>query len=243
MRRNTMWGIAGLVLGLILALSAPSFGQSTPPSNGDAETARTVTVTGAATIRSAPNEAVVALGVQTQAATAEEAMRLNAERMSRVVEALRGAGVGEDDIATSWVSLYPRTSSDGLAVVGYTADNSMTVTIRDMDRIGRLIDRAVAVGANVTSGITFRLSDDDRGVEQALAHAVEDARSKAQALAGAGDAGLGALVQVSESSGSVQPPVYYDDRVYAAGAEAATTPISPPTLESQVTVTVTWELV
>ena len=242
MRRNTTWAIAGFVLGLTFALSAPSFGQSTPASNDDGDTARTVTVTGTATIRSEPDEAVVTLGVQTQAGTAEEAMRENAERMTRVIEALRGAGIGEDDIATSWVSLYPRTSSDGLAVVGYTADNSVTVTIRDLGRIGRVIDRAVAAGANVTSGISFRLSDENRGIEQALADAVDDTRSKAQALAAAGDAGVGALVRVSESRGYAEPPVSYDDRMYAPGAEVASTPISPPTLESQVTGTVTWEL-
>lgn len=242
MRRNTTWGIAGLVLGLALALSAPSFGQSPPPPNGE-DDARTVTVTGTATIRSAPDEAIVSLGVQTQAGTAEEAMRQNAERMTDVVEALLDEGVVKEDLATSWVSLYPRTSSDGLAVIGYTADNSVNVTIRDMGRIGRVIDRGIAAGANMSSGISFRLSDESRGVEQALAEAVRDARSKAQALADAGDAGLGALVRVSESGGNVQPPVYYDDRMYGAGAEVASTPVSPPTLESQVTVSVTWELV
>lgn len=243
MRRNTAWGIAGLALGLVMALSAPSFGQSPSPGNDGAVDARTVTVTGSATITSAPDEAVVTLGVQTQAGTAEEAMRQNAARMTDVVEAILDAGVGRDDVSTAWVNLYPRTSSDGLAVVGYTADNSVEVTIRDMGGIGRVIDRAVAAGANMTSGISFRLSAEDEGTEQALADAVLDARSKARALADAGDAAIGALVRVVESGGSVEPPVYYDDRMYTGVEAAAPTPISPPTLERQVTVTVTWELV
>jgi uncharacterized protein YggE len=243
MRGKTTWGVAGLVLGLALALSAPSFGQSTPPSNGDGEHARTVAVTGSATIRTAPDEAVITLGVQTEAETAEAAMRENAARLTDVIAALLDAGVREEDVATAWVSLYPRTSSDGVAVIGYTADNSVNVTIRDMGRIGRVIDRAVAAGANLSSGISFQLSDESRGVEQALADAVGDARSKAQALADAGDDSLGAIVSVSETGGYVQPPVYYDDRMYAGAEAAAPTPISPPTLESQVTVAVTWQLV
>jgi hypothetical protein len=200
-----------------------------------------VTVNGSAIVRSAPDEAVVTLGVQTQAGTAEEAMRENAQQMTKVVEALYAAGVDPKDVATAWVSLYPRTSNDGLAVIGYTADNSVSVTIREMGRIGRVIDRAVAAGANMTSGISFRLSDRNRGMEQALAEAVADARTKAQALVGAGDAALGALVQVVEVGGSVPPPVYYE-REYVA-AEAAGTPVSPPTLETHVSVGVTWEIV
>lgn len=237
MRGKVKWGVAGLVLGLAAALSIPSVAQSPAPTDGDAD--RTVTVTGTATIRSEPDEAVVTLGVRTQAATAEAAMRENAEKMTAVIRALTGQGLADDDIATAWVNLYPNYSSDGLAIIGYWAENQVNATVRDMGRVGRVIDRAVAAGANLAGGITFGLSDENRGVDEALEAAVADARHKAEILASAGAAGLGQVLQIGEVFTPAPPPIYYE----RAAADEAVTPISPPTLETQVTVTVTWELV
>jgi uncharacterized protein YggE len=229
--------MAGLVLGLAVALTLPVLAQDSSPEPGTLE--RTVTVSGVATIRSAPDQAVVTLGVQTQGATAEEAMASNADSMNDVLAALRDEGIGSNDLATAWINLYPNYSDSGLTIVGYTAENQVYVTVRDMDRIGRVIDRAVEAGANLTSGISFSVSEENEGLDQALQEAVANARDKAEVLAGASGAQLGAVVQVSEVSAPSPSPLYRD---YAVAEAGAAPPIEAPTLETQVSVTVVWEL-
>jgi hypothetical protein len=237
MKGSVKWGAAGLILGLAVALSIPSFAQTTPPAPSGISD-RTVTVTGTATIRSAPDEAIVTLGVNTQAATAEAAMQQNASKMSEIVKALLDAGIKQSDIATAVLSLYPNYSNDGLAIVGYAAENQVNATIRDMGKVGQVIDRAVAAGANVSSGISFQVSDQSKGLDEALQAAVADARHKAEVLAAAGGASLGQMLQVTELGAPTPQPLYRD--VMAAGA--ATTTVSPPTIETQVGVTVVWAL-
>lgn len=196
-------------------------------------------MTGSATIRSAPDEAVVTLGVRTQAPSAEGAMQQNANRMAAIMRVLLDQGLRQGDIATAWINLYPNYDSSGLTIVGYTAENQVSATIRDMGRIGRIIDGSVDAGANVLGGIAFQLSDENEGLDEALAEAVGDARNKAEILAEASGATLGPVVTISESGGVAPPPIYYERVAADAGA---TTPISPPTLESQVMVTVVWSL-
>ncbi|MEO8424841.1 MAG: SIMPL domain-containing protein [Actinomycetota bacterium] len=245
--------LSGIAVGVVLALSVPSFasggspGVSAPQPTVPATTTasdigqRTVSVTGTASLRSTPDEAVVSFGVQTQSPSAEDAMRENGTRMVSVLRALAELGLKDDDISTTSVSLYPSYGSDGTNISGYQASNQVSVTFHDLDLIGHAIDVAVKAGANLTNGVMFQMSPANRGSEQALATAIVDARSKASAMAAATDAQLGRVLTMTESgSPSVYPPIPYDTAV--AGAEATAVPVNPPTLETQVSVQVTWEL-
>jgi uncharacterized protein len=240
MKAKVSWGAAGLVLGLVVALTLPSLAQSSSPSPGTDGSGRTVTAIGSATIRSAPDQAVVSLGVQTQAPTAQGALQQNASRMNDVMKAILGDGVKSADIATAWVNLYPNQDSGGTAIVSYSAQNQVDVTVRDLSTVGSIIDDAVGAGANLSNGIQFQLSDQNQGVERALAEAVANARAKAEALASAGDASIGSVVTITEGKTPDDPPIPF---AADAGQAEASTPISPPTLETQVTVTVVWSLV
>lgn len=232
---------AGVVLGAIVALTLPSLAQDTgSPAPGNAD--RTVTVSGTATITAKPDEAVISLGVQTQANTAQAALADNATKMTALIAALTDKGIAKDDIATSYVSIYPTYGNNGMDITGYQAVNQVDVTVRDISKVGEVIDEAVKAGANLSNGITFKLSDENQGVNQALADAVANARSKAETLAGAGDAQLGQVVSIQEGSAGYTPPIYYGRDMAASSAGAASTPIQPPTLETQVSVTVTWSL-
>lgn len=238
---RTKWGIAGLVLGLAAALSFPTLAQTESPSPEPTDARRTVTVSGSAKVTASPDEAVVTLGVRTEAETAEETMAENADRMNAVIRSLLDQGLREEDIATSYLSLYPRYTDSGMTVVGYTAENQVNVTVGDLDRIGRVIDRAVQAGANLTSGISFRLSGENEAADRALADAVADARTKAELLAAAGGASLGDVISIVEGGSPTPPPIYYD--YAAAEAARAVPPVLPPELETQVSVTVVWALV
>ena len=238
MKPNLKWGISGIFLGLVVALTLPTFAQE-DPSASPTSLDRTVSTTGVAIVRSAPDEALVTLGVHTDAETAQAAMDRNAALMSDVIAALLDSGLTDEELATATLSLWPTWGVDGQEVTGFSADNQITATVRDLDRIGSIIDRAVASGANVTSGITFRVSDDNEAADAALTEAVADARRKADLLAQAGGAELGEVVTISEASaGGISPPVMYAEDL----AGGASTPVLPPTLESQVSVTVKWAL-
>ena len=231
--------VAGLVLGAIVALQLASSAQVGPSSGTPSQ--RSVTVTGTATIKASPDEAVVSLGVQTQANTAQGALSDNAAKMTKVLAALADQGIAKGDIATSYVSLYPTYGPNGQEVTGYQAQNQIDVTIRDLSKVGPVIDAAVGAGANLSNGITFQLSDQNQGMNQALADAVKNARDKAEALATAGNASLGDVITIQEGVPPVYPPVPYDRAIASAGASTPT-PIEPPTIQTQVTVTVTWAL-
>ena len=230
--------VAGVVLGALVALQLPSSAQTTPSST---PSQRSVTVTGTATIKAAPDEAIVSLGVQTQANTAQGALSDNAAKMTKVLAALADQGIAKGDIATSYVSLYPTYGSNGQDITGYQAQNQIDVTIHDLSKVGQVIDAAVGAGANLSNGITFQLSDQNQGMDQALTDAVKNARDKAETLAAAGGASLGDAITIQEGTPPVYPPVTYD-RFAAAGAASSPTPIEPPTIQTQVTVTVTWAL-
>ncbi len=125
MKAMVSWCAAGLVLGLLVALTLPSLAQSSSPSPGTGGSGRTITVTGPATIRSAPDEAVVTLGVQTQAPSAQGALQQNTSRMNEVMKAVVNGGVKSADIATEWANLYPNYDSGGTAIVSYSAQKQV----------------------------------------------------------------------------------------------------------------------
>lgn len=233
--------VAGVVLGALVVLQLPSSAQTSPSSGTPSQ--RSVTVTGTATIKASPDEAIVSLGVQTQANTAQGALSDNAAKMTKILAALADQGIAKGDIATSYVSLYPSYDQNGQNITGYQAQNQIDVTIRDLSKVGQVIDAAVGAGANLSNGITFQLSDQNQGVDQALADAVKNARGKAETLAAAGSASLGDVITIQEGTPpTVYPPVMYDKAYASAGAASVPTPIEPPTIQTQVTVTVTWAL-
>ena len=228
--------LAGVVLGGLVALQLPSTAQD---ATGDGATERTVTVSGTAHISAKPDEAVVNLGVQTEASTAQGAMEENAAKMNAVFDALKALGLTDAELTTSNIDLYPRYDDHGQTIIGYQAENRVEVTIKDLGMVGKVIDGAVGAGANVAGGISFRVSDDNAGLDDALARAVQDARTKADAMAGAAGAQVGQVITIDQR-GAEQPPIYAERLAYAADAA---TPINPGNIEKDVTVSVTWSLV
>jgi uncharacterized protein YggE len=167
-------------------------------------------------------------------------MDLNSQKMQKVLDALRAMGLGDDDLATSLIELYPRYDDRGETVVGYDAANEVEVTVRDLDTVGRVLDAAVDAGANVAGGISFRVSDANEGLDEALAEAVQDARAKAETMAAAADAGIGEVMTIVEQAGG-QPGPYYAERLAYAAADTAV-PVETPTIETTVSVSVAWQL-
>ncbi|MFN8233418.1 MAG: SIMPL domain-containing protein [Actinomycetota bacterium] len=172
--------------------------------------------------------------------TAQGALQQNADRMTKVFAALAALGITKDDLATSNVSLWPVYGNSGTDITGYQASNQVDVTVHDVTKAGEVIDAGVDAGANLTNGISFTMSEDNPALDRALADAVRDARGKAEIMASAGDASLGQVVTIVESRRPVYPPIYYGGTW--RWRKPAPRRRRGPTLESQVSVTVTWEL-
>jgi len=199
-----------------------------------------ISLTGTGTVKAEPDLAVIQLGVETRASSAGEAQRLNAERMAGVIAALQEVGIGEEDMWTAGFTLTPLTkypAGGGVAeILGYLCRNSLTVQLDDMEAVGRILDLAVAAGANQISSVYFTLSQDLRKTlqDQATTMAVEDAEAKAQLLAEA--AGVQLISPTSLSLSVGYQPEY---RVFMEAAVPMPTPAPTPILPGEVEVTVT----
>jgi uncharacterized protein len=212
-------------------------GVGRPESAGGAEkVAGGITVTGVGTITSVPDEAAFTIGVQTEGTTAREALAANSQQMRRVIDAVRSAGVEKSDIKTQDVSVSASYGEEG-RTDGFSARNSVLVTIHDLAKAGAILDAASNAGANEVYGPTLSRSDEDELQAKALRSAVENARRKAEALADAAGVRLGAVTAMTEGfAGGPQP---YYERATLAKADA---PIEPGTQDSQATVTVTFAI-
>lgn len=231
--------IAGLAALFLVAAALIGVGRPEQARSAAASPPSGITATGVGKVTTVPNRAGFSFGVTTQGQTANAALRANADQMRRLIDAIRRAGVDEDDVQTEQVSLYPRMSDDGQAIVGYQATNSVSAQIDDLARAGALVDAAAAAGANQISGPILTRSDQDELYKDALEAAVEDARAKAEALAAAAGVDLGSATKIVEGSGGPQP-VPFEAR--AAIAQDSATPIEPGTQKLEASVTVTFAI-
>ncbi|MGZ4394974.1 MAG: SIMPL domain-containing protein [Gaiellaceae bacterium] len=232
--RRWAW-IAGLAALLLVAIGLGG-SMKLDGAQGTTTTGDTggITVTGNGTVNTVPDRAEFSFGVHTESATAAAALGANGALMTKVIDAVEKAGVAKADIQTSQVSLSPQTSADGKRITGYAADNTVSVTIRDLGSAGAVIDAAVAAGANEVSGPNLTSSDQNALYLQALKKAMADAKAKAEAIASGGGISLGAVTNVVEGgTPTVLPGV-------TAGSKA--TPISPGTEQITATVTATYAI-
>ena len=207
-----------------------------------AETLLTISAAGEST--RVPDIAIVSAGVVTQSVDARTAMRDNSAQMVRVIAALKKAGVAERDIQTSNVSLNPqyRYRENQLPeLVGYQANNNVTVKLRNVAKAGDAIDALVGEGANQVNGPSFALDNSDAALDEARVDAMKKARARANLYATAAGMSVKRIVSISEAGGW-QPP--YPMPMVAMKAEAAdaATPVSPGEVGTNVTVTVVFEL-
>ena len=219
--------------------AAAGFSAESLGAGGTAVPAAGITVVGTGSVTTTPDTAEWSFGVQTSAETAEAALGTNSEAMKRVVDALKDAGIAGDDLQTEQVSVWPRTSDDGVSIVGYDASNTVRATIRNLDRAGAIVDAAVAAGANQVYGPTLTVSDADAQYRAAVDAAFDDARARAEAIADKAGLALGAPVAIVEGGGGMPVPYHERGLDEAATAEAA---VEPGTQEVGASLTVTFAI-
>ena len=223
--------LIGVVLVALLAGASGAGGMTA------AATQHSIVVMGNGSVATVPDRAQLSLGVSSDAKTASAALRANAAEMTKVIAAIKGQGIAAADIRTELVSLSPRYTQNGDGIIGYTATNSVGVTLRNLDKTGGVIDSAVGAGANQVAGPNLVRSDQSALYRAALRVAIANARGKAQTIAGASGLRLRRITDVSESGG----PIPIAEATAKVGV-APSTPIEPGTQFVEATVTVTFSV-
>ncbi|MFZ1490431.1 MAG: SIMPL domain-containing protein [Ilumatobacteraceae bacterium] len=203
---------------------------------------RTITVSGVGTATGTPDTARVWLGVEVQAASANEALDGANEKAAALLAVLEGSGIEAADVQTSNVSLYPRYDNNGRNILGYVASNDLTVVVRDLDRLGGVLDAAAGLIGNEIrfGGISLYVDDTDALESEARGAAVADARAAADEYATAAGVELGQVISISEVSTPTPSPIFVDE---AAGADSAeSVPIAAGSQEYSMTITVVYEI-
>jgi hypothetical protein len=234
--------VAALILAAAALPSAAGAQQSTI-NQTIAGTRLDINATGEVT--RVPDVAIITAGVVSHSTTATGALQDSASRMSRVLAALKRAGVEDRDVQTSNVSLNPEYRYDNNQppqLVGYTASNNVTVRFRDIRNSGKILDALVGQGANQINGPSLTIDKPEAALDEARAQAIAIGRARADLYARSLGLRVVRVVSVNESGGSypVPPPVPMYAR--AEMAQAADTKIVPGVQKLQVNLAMTFEL-
>ena len=232
--------LPALVLALSpLALSAQEAAPAQPMLP------RVIQVVGEGRSTAAPDMARISLGVSHQAKTAGEAMDSMSAGMAAVLATLGEQGVAQNDIQTGQLMLEPAynyNTPDGNPVMtGFIATQILDVRVRDIGRLGEVLDTVVRDGANRVNGVSFDLADPRPVTDEARRDAVADAAERAALYAEAAGVALGDVVAISEAAGYGPPLPMYDARG-GAGAAAESVPVAPGSLSLTANVTVTYAI-
>jgi uncharacterized protein YggE len=204
--RRVAFVLASAVLTALVSISAdaqvatPTPAPQPPPF---------IAASGVGDARIVPDRAMLTVAVESQAPTAAKAGTDNAARQTRVIDAVKAAGVAAAQIRTSGYNVFPEyAQGDGRAprITGYRAHNSVVIEVRDIAAVGKIIDAALAAGANNIGSMSLFASNSDGARKEALQKAVAKARTEAEAVASAAGGSLGSLLELSiEPYGMPQP--------------------------------------
>lgn len=193
-----------------------------------------------------PDMATISAGVTTEAPSASEALRANSREMRRVIEEIKAQGVEEKDIQTSGINLnarydYDRTNQRQV-FRGYQVSNRVSVKLREIERVGEVLDALVEAGATDLSGPHFSVEDDAAALEQARTRAMERGKQRATAyanMAGFDDIRLLEINETLMGSG----PVPMKRSLAEDSIQVSAAPVQPGMVSSGVSITVKYEMV
>jgi uncharacterized protein YggE len=233
-------------------------GSLSPWARGDDPSSKppTISVTGTGKLSARPDIAEIGVGVTSEAPKAQDALTKNNQAMAGLFQTLKERGVAEKDIQTSHVQVSPVYSqprqqnaaayANGAEfvprLIAYRVDNSVTVTSRKIESLGPLLDALVQSGANQIHGISFRMNDPSKLIDEASKRAVQDARHKAELLAGEAGVVLGAPLEIHDQGGSVHSPPGGPAFRMNTMMAAAPMPISPGEQDITASVMIVYKL-
>ena len=231
-----------LLLTLFLVVACGTSQSIPTPTSTPAP--RSITVTGSGKVFLTPNIATISIGVHNEDENAARAVEGNNAQAQSVIEVLLEMGVEEDDIQVSNFNIFAEQRVDQNANQSgtiYIVDNTVFVTVRDLDSIGEIMGTVVEAGANSVFGIQPDIADKTQAVSEARRAAVEDAQVKAEELALAAGVALGDIQSINES-GSSPIPVFEGKSGVGFGGETEQVPDSFGQLSLTVDVSVVFNI-
>ena len=208
----------------MLALSACAAPAADAADGIPADTPHTISVTGSGTAYSVPDTASAQVGVQTRNDDPAAAVSANTEKMTAIIAALKGQGIEEKDIQTTNFSVTAQQEYDPqgqpTGKITFIVDNMVTITVRDISKVGAVLSAVVDAGANTIYGVSFSAADQTGLEAQARDKAMADARARADQLAKAAGVSIDTVLSISENINSGPVPYLYAarDSAVAAGA-------------------------
>ena len=270
MNKNFLSFMACLALIVLLSACAPAFAPGeglilvpanskldsapaqNPPAPAQQTTAvvqppiRTLNVTGVGTVYLAPDIATVMIGVHTENKDVTQAVTANNASIQKVKDALIKFGIDEKDIQTQNFSVFQNQKFDANGQpteTVYAVDNSLSVNVRDISKVGKLLGTVVGSGANSINGISFDVADKTKAMTDARKLALSDAQSQAEEMATALGATLGSVQSaVVNYSGSPTPFAYGMGGGPVEKSAAINVPISAGQLVVTTTIQLTYEI-
>jgi uncharacterized protein YggE len=224
----------------LFALAGTLF--ATPVLADDAKPPRLIQLTGHGEVKMKPDLAVVTVGVLTEAPSARDAVSANNDAMTNVLTRLKNEGIADKDLQTSNFSVSPRYDYQNNAaprLIGYDVSNTVSVTVRNLDKLGGVLDGVVSEGSNQVNGVMFSLADPEPAADEARKLAVEDALRKAKIYAEAAGVTLGEIASMGEGIANPPPvPIYRK----AMAEAAAAVPIAQGEQTVGIDVNIAWEI-
>ena len=200
-----------------------------------------ISVNGDGFVEMTPDRAKISVGVVTNAKNPSEAQNLNAQAAKSVINSIIALGIDRKNVSTGNFSIYPTRNGVKNEISGYEATNLVTITVDDVNLVGKIIDSALKSGANHVDGVNFGLRDKNSAQDEAIRLAILDAKHKAEVAASILGKKIVGVRNISLNSSSISPRNYKMARAEAESANFET-PIESGTVNCAVNVHVEFEI-
>lgn len=235
-----------LLLALSLALGATTMTAHAQNAAGYAVPAdgTLLSVSASADASRVPDVATISAGVVTQAVDGNAAMRQNAEQMAKVMDAIKAAGIADKDIQTSGINLSPQyryVENEAPKITGFQASNTVNLKVRDIAKLGKVLDALAAQGSNQINGPSFEIDQPEPVYDEARMAALKKAQARAETYAKSLGLRVRRIVSISEGGGGGFPPPM-PMMAMARGKAEMDTQVSPGETKLSVNLDVVFEL-
>ena len=233
--------IALLIVAVVAVLNEPS---AEVTLSGQQQSG--ISVNGSGSVSVPPDIARIDVGIEVTAESVAEARERAAEAMAAVMDSLEDNGVDDADVRTRFLNIYPQynyRNEEAPEITGFTVNNQVTVTVREIDSATDVLDGAIEAGGDAVrvNGISFTVEEPEDFLDEARADAIANARKRAETLADAAGVNLGAVRTISEST-SFGGERFFAESAFDGAAGGAPSPISPGEQELTVNVSVVYEV-
>jgi uncharacterized protein len=236
-----------LITGLltVFVLSACAAPVSAPAAANSSDQRRTLSAQGTGEVILTPDVAYISVGIESRADQVTTALNENNAQAARIASTLREMGVEERDIQTSAFNVYPMQEYNPMGEMTgtvYVVNNTVSITVRNLQSLGELLDATVRAGANSIHSILFDVENKEQAVKEGRRLAIENASQTAAELADAAGVQLGDLINLNVYSSGSPVPVYEGKAYGGIGAASATVPVAAGQMILYINADLTYEI-